>query len=389
MFLSNVYTSLEGEGFMGMHLKTGIVAATMCVTTVAPSPNGRVIQTASMSVARASHTSTRLPDGRVLIAGGFAGSGGEQSPYSSTEIYDPATNRFTAGPSLREGRVGHTATVLSDGRILFAGGWTANRGARGSAELYDPATGTMSATGRMSVTRTGQTATLLSDGRVLMTGGVDESDTRLATSEIYDPKTGRFSATAGMSVSRDSHTATLLPDGRVLIVGGASGRYGRPPEVQRSIEIFDPATNRFAVAGQLTIPRYKHGAIAMTDGRVLIVGGSDNRDWSGQYASAEVFDLARGDSRPVGDMTTPRFKVEGALAVLHNGRVLVGGGAAGAELFDPRANVFLAIPGSVGGPRQFSTATLLADGRVLITGGYARTGSSGPQSSGAAHLFVP
>jgi hypothetical protein len=347
---------------------------------------GRIVDGTALRVPRASHSASVLRDGRVLIAGGFGGSGTEQHPYASTEIFDPRTSSFTPGPSLVVGRSGHTATTLADGRILFAGGWTGSSG-RGTAETYDPAAGRFTTSGRMRASRAGQTATLLRDGRVLLVGGVDEDDQPLASAELFDPSSASFVATGSMSVARDEHTATLLPDGRVAIIGGAAGHY--PNEIMQSlIEIYDPATGRFTAGGSLETPRYKHGAILLGDGAVLVVGGSDQRAWRGQFASAEIYDPAQRSSRPVESMHDVRFKIPDALTMLADGRVLVAGGAVDAEIFDPTTRRFDVVRGSLGLARYFTNATLLRDGRVLITGGYGSEHGSLPAST-RVNFFLP
>lgn len=365
-----------------------LAACTAFITAVpAGSPNGRVTDAANMGVARASHTSTLLPDGNVLIAGGFAGSGHEYRPFASTEIYDARTGRFATGPSMRAGRSGHTATRLADGRVLLAGGWSASNDARGTADVFDPASRRMIATGPMLVPRAGQTATLLRDGRVLFVGGVDKSETKLSSAEIYDPRTGAFTATGSMSIPRESHTATMLADGRVAIVGGSSGRYPSAT-IHRSIEIYDPSAGTFSVASQLLVARHKHAAISLADGRLVVVGGSDNRDWNGQLETAEVFDPSSGRSVATGPMHGKRFKIDRAVALLRDGRVLIAGAGSEAELYDPRNNEFGTVPGSLGDARYYAATTTLSDGRVLITGGYARQRGQLP-STAVARMFVP
>ena len=119
-------------------------------------------------------------------------------------------------------RGGHTATLLSNGKVLIAGG----TGDVSSAELYNTSTGTFSLTGSLSVPRfSGNTATLLPNGKVLITGGIAYSHTT-KVSEIYDPNTGTFSLTGDMIHARTDHTATLLPNGKVLIVGGSEDGVG-------------------------------------------------------------------------------------------------------------------------------------------------------------------
>jgi hypothetical protein len=301
-----------------------------------PSGTGTVSEIAAMHIARASHTSTLLPNGKVLIAGGFAGSGGEYNPYRTAELYDPNSGTFQAVAEMSIGRSGHTATLLKNGKVLIVGGWTGRYDLRGSAEIYNPAANTFTPTGNLVVERAGNTATLLADGRVLIAGGEDRQENKIASAEIYDPPTGKFTQTGSMADARAAHTATALKDGRVLVVGGSSGHYPSQ-NVYRSAEIFDPATGKFSAAGQMTVGRHKHAAILLRSGKVLIVGGSDNRDWHGEYASAEIFDPVSATFTTTGAMSTPRFKLHAAAALLQNGEVLVAGGGPFAELYDETA----------------------------------------------------
>jgi hypothetical protein len=352
-----------------------------------PSATGSVAEIAAMHVARASHSSTLLPNGKVLIAGGFAGSGGEYNPYRSAELYDPSFGTFESVAEMSIGRSGHTATLLKNGKVLIVGGWTGRYDLRGSAEIYDPALNTFATTGNLVIERAGNTATLLADGRVLIAGGVDRQENALASAEIYDPLTGRFTLTGDMADPRGAHTATALKDGRVLIVGGGSGHYPSQT-IYRSAELFNPATGKFTSAGQTVVGRHKHAAILLQSGKVLIVGGSDNRDWRGEYASAETYDPAVGRFAATGAMNTSRFKLPAAVALLPNGKVLVAGGGPFAELYDESAGAFSKVPGSLGAARFFASATLLATADALITGGYAERGSGLPATP-AAWLYTP
>ena len=328
-----------------------------------PREFGTVSRIGSMTVRRATHTATLLPDGRVFVAGGLAGGGG----VASTEIFDPATATFANGVNMSVGRAGHTATLLSNGKVLIAGGY--NGSYLASAELYDPRANSFTPVRAMNVARSGHVATLLPNGKVLLVGGVGTGWTFLASAEIYDPASNTFTPTGDMLAARESHTATLLGNGKVLITGGHRGR--RPSvTIYSSTEIYDPATGRFSAGRDMTRIRHKHEAVLLADGHVLIAGGSDEHDGNGAYANAEIYDPSSGSFRATGNMNSARYKLQGTGVLLSNGKVLVAGGANRAEVFDPSASSFTYASGDMETPRLFATATLLRNGQVLIIGGY-------------------
>ncbi len=302
---------------------------------------GAFTETGSMTVARSGKTATRLADGRVLFTGGInCGKGGDEGIWASAEVYDPTTGTFTPTGSMTTHRYSHTATLLTGGRVLIAGGMTGpaatsangviladyrtvqTTNALASAELYDPATGTFSKTGRMTEIRNNHTATLLDDGRVLMVGGGGDGYDNIASADMYDPATGTFSATDSLKTGRYLHTATLLADGRVLVTGGRSPR----DTVYKSAEVYDPRTGRFASTAPMVDGRQEHTATLLADGRVLITGGywTNGDHWS-VLSSAEVYDPATGTFSPIGSMGTARA---GHTATrLGDGRVLIAGGS--------------------------------------------------------------
>lgn len=229
--------------------------------------------------ARALHTATLLPDGRVLVTGGF---GLGNSVLASAELYDPATNSWTAAASLALARVYHSATLLPDGRVLvaagaegdpYATGWTPGATTFFSAELYDPNTDTWTAAGALTRARGGHTATLLSDGRVLIVGGA--ANHIVDTTDFYDPGSGTWTGGIYMNQSRGHHTTTLLPNGNVLVIGGQRDTHILGGYVSTAvIEYYVPASNVWVEAGEVAVSRYYHTATLLTDGRVLVVGGS-------------------------------------------------------------------------------------------------------------------
>src|SRR5882724_2823996 len=139
--------------------------------------SGTWTPTGSLNTARLLQTATLLPNGMVLIAGGFS---------ASAELYNPASGTWTPTGSLNTARGFHTATLLHNGMVLVAGGFGANN-YLASAELYDPASGTWTPTGSLNTARDGHTATLLPNGMVLVAGGFGASGPPLASAEHYDP----------------------------------------------------------------------------------------------------------------------------------------------------------------------------------------------------------
>jgi hypothetical protein len=357
----------------GVALALVIVPAVVWATDEGPAWVGAFDPTGAVAEGRNGHTATLLPDGRVLVIGG-----GAREARRSTEVWDPASASFEPAGSLKRGRKSHTATALPDGRVLVVGG---GRGIE-KAEVWDPATASFDPAGRLAEGRNGHTATLLPDGRVLVIGGW-KAPTWLASAEAWDPDSKSFAAVGSLSEARVGHTATLLPDGRVLVVGGhganepapEAGIGGYPDERRASAEIWDPETGSFGPAGTLAEARSQHTATLLSDGRVLIVGGW-GRD--GDPVSAEVWDPAGETFSPAGTLAETRSQHTATLLV--DGRVLVVGGMgpdslASAEVWDPASSSFSPTGGLARG-RSWHTATALPDGRVLVVGGLGRTVSS-------------
>jgi Galactose oxidase, central domain/Kelch motif len=318
----------------------------------------------AMHAQRAIHSATRLANGRVLIAGGMIHN---HAVLATAELYDPATKQFTSTGEMPEPRMSQTATLLKDGRVLLAGGYSGDGHIYRSALLYDPTTGRFTPTGGMAVPRAEATATLLPDGRVLIAGGVDApSEVATQSAELYDPASGRFVPTGDMAVARAYHIAAPLGGARVLIAGGE-------PDLQHTLnsaEIYDEASGTFVPAGDMMEPRRKAAAAVLSDGRVLIVGGSGNDDGRAKSRTAEVFDPATQKFHRTGELHEARYKLAHALVTLDDGRVLVAGGGAGFEVYDPTRGVFTPVTGGLSAARYYSTATALGGGQVLIAGGY-------------------
>ncbi len=242
--------------------------------------NGSFAPTGSMAEVRRGHSATLLTNGKVLIAGGN-NTGGNLLPFFgvdgsvTAEVYDPVTRLFTSTGNMGTPRVGQTATLLVNGDVLIAGGWSASQNASiAAAELYHPATETFTPTGSMNSPRTGHTATLLPNGKVLIAGGAqDQTLVNSDSAEIYDPATGSFLATGSVAMKRCLHTATLLPNGTVLIAGGGS----------IVTETYNPSTGSFVLSGLIEFDRSGHSATLLQNGSVLVVGGVDSTNTAELY----------------------------------------------------------------------------------------------------------
>jgi uncharacterized delta-60 repeat protein len=380
------FTYRASDGTAGSNLATATI-----VVNRASNPTWRLAANL-LRGGRAGHTSTLLPDGRVLVVGGFS----NLIVGTTAEIFDPATGRWSptgnlVGPG--EGRASHTATLLPNGKVLVVGGvrllGAANpTGFLRTAQLYDPATGTWTPTGSLRLSgRAGHTATLLANGTVLVVGGF--SDTILGTTaEIYDPATGRWRQTGnlvGLGEGRANHTATLLPNGKVLVAGGVRLLGAAfPSGFLSTAQLYDPATGTWTPTGSLRLSgRAGHTATLLPNATVLVVGGFS--------------DTILGSTAEIHDPTTGRWSVTGTLVGLGQGRanhtatllpdgfVLITGGIrllgaaiptgflATSQLYNPATGRW-STTGTLNVGRAAHTTTLLNDGGVLTVGGAGTAG---------------
>jgi hypothetical protein len=336
------------------------------------SPASSWIATGDMITARVGFTATLLPNGKVLVAGGLP-TGGDTlvSPaLASAELYDVASGTWTATGSMTTGRVQQSATLLPNGTVLVAGGFGETNGnSLVSAELYDPISGTWTATASL-IEDTGGTATLLGNGKVLVAGGFDSrGQVLVASAELYDPVTATWTATASMRHTRGGDTATLLRDGRVLVVGGDSST--DTDDQTASAELYDPVSGTWTSTADMGTTRANHTATLLPDGTVLVAGGANS---GGLLDSAELYDPSSGAWTATPIMVHARGDYTATL--LPNGMILVVGGDSrqpgqrltASELYDPSRGTWTAGP-NLAHARAVHTATLLANGMVLVTGG--------------------
>lgn len=320
----------------------------------------------NMHIARREHTATMIvvgpSTGKILIAGGE----GRDGPLASTNLYDPMSNRFIAGPKMSTVRHRHTATAIAAGpnagKILFAGGDAA------STELYDPASNRFSPGPSMRDSRVTHTATAITSGpnagKILIAGGDGCSFARgrsdcgiLASTELYNPATNTFVSGPPMSVARESATATVIASGpnagKILIAGG----FGDSHTPLSSTELYDPATNRFTPGPTMKVARRCHTATVIASGpnagMILIAGGEGAAESGSSYlGSTEIYSPLTNTFAAGPTMKVPRFE-DTATAITSGpnaGMILIAGGASytgvlpSAELYDPATNQFAPPP---------------------------------------------
>lgn len=361
-------------------------------------PPSGIEGTKKMNQARELASAALLPNGKVLIAGGVAG-----SVLASTELYNPVFNTFAPAAStasMNTPRYWATATLLPTGKVLIAGGYDSSGNPLASTELYDPITDSFSsATARMNQQRADATATLLPNGKVLIAGGLGQALNAdpLASTELYDPASNTFaiqSATATMNTPRWSTTASLLPNGQVLIAGGLNLNAG---DMLASTDLYNPATNSFAPASAtatMNTARDSASAVMLPNGKLLIAGGFEDSIAPGGQQTVELYDPGTNTFAPPTATPLMNYPHSGAAAILlPNGKVLIAGdngfpGELGnTDLYNPATNTFAPVSGTVmmNAERDSATITLLPNGKVLITGGFNQ--DSGILSS--TELYTP
>jgi len=331
-----------------------------------------------MAGEHAYQTATVLKDGKVLFAGGYLSSGfSKQAALITSEVYDPATHRFHETGHMTIFRADGSAVRLADGRVLVTGGFdqgryltSVGRSALKTAEIFDPGSETFTATASMQRAQYGHQSLLLSNGKVLIAGGACEAEAagnllaRVACPpELYDPTTSTFSI-ADPFAPHNEEEATALSDGRALLFCGGT-----------MAEIYDPKTGKFVHRADMTPRLDMCSGTLLADGRVFILG---SKSFIGTMNEAPkwqalLYDPNANSYSPLPDLPLdlpfPVAALDGA------GKVLISGdvppdydNVLSSEIFDPNSNQFSVI-GSVPPHRDGFTSTTLNDGTILIAGG--------------------
>jgi hypothetical protein len=275
-------------------------------------------------------------------------------------------------------RKSHTATRLPNGKVLIVGGSNDGGTPFASAEIYDPATDTFSATGSLGTARSVHSAQLLPNGNVLVAGGYNSSFDIIATTEIYNFAAGTWSAGPSMSVERRDFGIVKLSNGKIMLIGGLSNS-----GYNSATDIYDYATNTMSATGAINTARRNFASFATWLGDIFIAGGSTN---AGYQTSAERYLVSSSAWTTLtgGSSTLAEGRDFPSFAPTINGKILIASGylSAKSDLYDPVTNT-LAETGSMAGIRGDATATFLpANGKVLVVGG-----STNAAISAAAYLY--
>lgn len=307
---------------------------------------------------RNQHTATLLADGRVLIAGGNEAL--TNAPFSSVEIYDPVTRTTQTTGSLATPRAGHLAVLLPNKKVLVAG-------ITSTAEVYNPATGVWADATPQGDPFVADSCTLLDNGNVLVIGGTDpNSHTSMA--KLYHPQTNSWTSTASLTSAYRTSSATLLKDGRVLVAGGSDNETN---SATTASEIYNPASGTWSPSNPLLTPRKSPVTRLLPNGEVLALGGD-----AADIPTAEVFNPADGSWTVTGSLTKPRFGFA-TVSLKNGSVLVTGGFQdtnstpilSSSEIYDPASGIWKRVD-SMNTLRCLHQATALPDGSVLITGGW-------------------
>jgi hypothetical protein len=320
----------------------------------------------------------------VLVGTPACGGGGPPTPPGTVTVdlpppppgtvpppvtLPPATAlRRTAG-DLQTGRRDHRATLLSNGTVLVTGGFVQGTTMAKDAEIYDPATETFRAVDdEMHFARAGHVAVLLGDGRVLVAGGWWEPSigvlSALDEAEVFDPATETFTPVGPMTTERVDHAAATLTDGRVLVTGG-SRIVGSFLEDLDTAETFDPTTDTFTLHPELmTHTRATHGMIGQGNGKILLAGGSDSD------LRAEWYDTVTDTFIPLSPAVGDEGRFGAAMARFSSGAVAVtGGDLLGTVLHVQTSGTVQNTGSGLSRSRAYHTATRIATDKILVAGG--------------------
>lgn len=222
-----------------------------------------------LAVARGGHTADWVPlwrDGRRVETVVAAGGSGSSGPLATAERYDGQNVRWDTS-RLTRARDGHAATAFMDGHLLLTGGATTPTGsATNATELYDPGTNTWSAGPPMNQARRDHAAALMLGGKVIALGGRDRTGAPTASVEVYDPDASTWSTRAPLRTARHNQMATVQPTGQVVVAGGVRA------QPLRSVEAYEPITDSWTRLPGLRVAR-SSATLSSLPGALIAMGG--------------------------------------------------------------------------------------------------------------------
>jgi Bacterial Ig-like domain (group 3)/Galactose oxidase, central domain len=320
-----------------------------------------VTEVGSLSQPTVGHSATLLDNGKVLLV----------AADGRSELFDPTTNTWSLTSSMTVGSGTHSAVKLADGKVLVFGGFAASGSPLSRAELYNPATGAWSTTGSLTAARASNSATLLPNGRVIAVGGQGANSALLASIEEFDPSTAVWTTISSLPQARKGHTAKFLQSGEILLLGGATAFSQRTADCWR----FNRASTAFSTCSPIPIARSGHTATKLIDNRILVIGGAEAAGgFESVYdPSADAWSLTPLAVRTYTNHTTSLLR---SLSVT----VIGGGDSGGSSLYsgdnmslDSSERFFTSVGTTkyLNFRRAGHTLTALTDGRMLVAGGYS------------------
>lgn len=349
-------------------------------------------QTTTLSTPRQFATNIPLPDGRSLIVGGGGGVILWQTALKTTEVFDPATRSFSAGPDLLQARSSHSQTRLKDGRYLLAGGVDDKNIPTAACEIYDPKTGRFSAVSSLAYKRTFHQSILMDDGRVIVIGGFADMgailsaqkalESGVAQTEIFNPATNRWTLGGRLRYGRGAPGAQNIGNGYILIIGGVV-KSSFAPDLSNTCELYNMANNQVTTARSITTRTAFMTTFRLPGNKILVAGGDAGpRDSIRAYTNkaTKACIIYNAASNSWSNITSLPIATSGGDAItLRDGTLVLSGGGdntlywphgnSSVYSFNPSNNRWTTIGTMVKGRNSGATIEMQAGGIVVIGGG--------------------
>ncbi|MCD6461884.1 MAG: hypothetical protein J7L61_03985 [Thermoplasmata archaeon] len=356
-------SDVSGSGSMIVSNRTDAFFYTRGSATWMPTPR--------MNLGRVRCALAPVGDDRVMAFGGYSG----WTPLGSYEIYNVTRAMWVGSFTMSPARGNLTATVLDDGRVLFAGGDAGLGSPVSDATIFDPDTETWSSIDPMPIALSNHKAILLNNGTVFVVGGMDSAGQ-------YVPDAFLCNATSGVwytlpplpSGGRIDHTVALLDDGNVLVAGGKLNN-GRATD---EVWIFNTTSNTWVSANSMLYARYGHVSARVADGGIMVAGGKND---SGYLDTVELYDPSTGNWSV--QCTLSQARAYMTCAKLPDGKFIFAGGTSSSGVASKTAEIYSRDSGvssinKIKLNRTFHSSVALDDGRIFVLGGENESGNALP-----------